>query len=46
VLQEGDYTVFGKRGDTVYNRDFEVQPSQPKDVEVLTTVYASSQAGG
>ncbi len=46
VLQEGDYTVFAKRGDAVYNRDFEVQPSQPKDVEVLTTVYASSQAGG
>lgn len=43
VLQEGDYTVFAKRGDTVYNRDFEVQPSQPKDVEVLTTVYAPSQ---
>ena len=43
VLQEGDYTVFAKRGDTVYNRDFEVQPSQPKDIEVLTTVDQPSQ---
>ena len=39
VLQEGDYTVFAKRGDTVYNRQFEVQAGQPKEIEVLTTVY-------
>jgi hypothetical protein len=39
VLQEGDYVVFAKRGDTVFNRAFEVQPGQPEDVEVLTTVY-------
>ncbi len=39
VLQEGDYTVFAKRGDQVYNRQFEVQSGQPKEVEVLTTVY-------
>jgi hypothetical protein len=39
VLQEGDYTVFGKRGDKVYNRSFQVQAGQPKEIEVLTTVY-------
>lgn len=39
VLQEGDYLVFAKRGDTVFNREFEVQPGQPREIEVLTTVY-------
>jgi hypothetical protein len=39
VLEEGDYTVFAKRGDTVYNRAFEVQAGPPQDVEVLTAVY-------
>jgi hypothetical protein len=39
VLQEGDYLVFAQRGDTVFNREFEVQPGQPKEIEVLTTVY-------
>ena len=39
VLQEGDYTVFAMSGDTVYNRQFEVQAGQPKEIEVLTTVY-------
>ena len=39
VLEEGDYLVLGKRGDKVYNRDFQVQPGQPKEIEVLTTVY-------
>ena len=39
VLQEGDYVVFGKRGDKVYNRAFQVQAGQPKEIEVLTTVY-------
>jgi hypothetical protein len=39
VLQEGDYLVFAKRGDKVYNREFQVQPGQPKEIEVLTTVY-------
>jgi len=39
VLQEGDYTVFAKRGDKVYNRQFQVQPGQPKEIEVLTAVY-------
>ncbi|MEO6014083.1 MAG: hypothetical protein ABIQ30_10935 [Devosia sp.] len=39
VLQEGDYLVFAKRGDQVFNRAFEVQPGQPKEIEVLTAVY-------
>jgi len=37
VLQEGDYLVFAKRGDKVYNRAFQVQPGQPQELEVLTT---------
>jgi len=39
VLAEGDYQVFAKRGDTVYNRGFQVTPGQPREIEVLTTVY-------
>ena len=39
VLQEGDYLVFAKRGDTVFNREFEVTPGQPREIEVLTAVY-------
>lgn len=39
VLQEGDYLVLAKRGETVFNREFEIQPGQPREVEVLTTVY-------
>ncbi|MFD1942020.1 hypothetical protein [Paradevosia shaoguanensis] len=39
VLQEGDYTVLAKRGDTVYNRAFQVVPGQPREIEVLTSVY-------
>jgi len=39
VLEEGDYTVLAKRGDKVYNRDFQVTPGKPEDIEVLTSVY-------
>lgn len=39
VLGEGDYLVFAKRGDQVYNREFEVQPGAAKEIEVLTAVY-------
>ena len=39
VLAEGDYLVFAKRGDKVYNREFQVQPGASKEIEVLTTVY-------
>jgi hypothetical protein len=39
VLQEGDYLVFAKQGEAVFNREFEVTPGQPREVEVLTAVY-------
>ncbi|HHY48309.1 MAG TPA: hypothetical protein GYA10_00955 [Alphaproteobacteria bacterium] len=39
VLAEGDYLVLAKRGDTVYNREFQVQPGPSREIEVLTTVY-------
>lgn len=39
VLSEGDYVVFAKRGETVYNREFEVQPGPGREIEVLTAVY-------
>jgi len=39
VLAEGDYLVLAKRGETVYNRAFQVQPGAGQEVEVLTTVY-------
>ncbi len=39
VLAEGDYLVFAKRGDQVYNREFQVQPGPAREIEILTTVY-------
>ena len=39
VLSEGDYLVLAKRGETVYNRELEVQPGQSREIEVQTTVY-------
>lgn len=39
VLAEGDYTVVATIGDDVYNREFQVQPGAPQEVEVLTAVY-------
>ncbi len=39
VLSEGDYLVFAKRGDQVYNREFQVIAGAAKEIEVLTTVY-------
>ena len=39
VLAEGDYLVLAKRGETVYNREFEIQPGKGREIEVLTTVY-------
>lgn len=39
VLEEGDYRVLAKLGDKVYNRDLQVKPSRPRQVEVLTSVY-------
>ncbi|SMQ66041.1 hypothetical protein SAMN06295905_1380 [Devosia lucknowensis] len=39
VLSEGEYLVLAKLGDQVYNREVEVQPGGPREIEVLTTVY-------
>ena len=39
VLGEGDYLIMGKRGEQVYNREFQVQPGAPREIEVLTAVY-------
>jgi hypothetical protein len=39
VLQEGDYEVFARRGDAIFNRRFSVTPGLPREIEVLTTVY-------
>ncbi len=39
VLAQGDYSIIAQAGDTVYNREFQVQPGRPMHVEVLTTVY-------
>jgi hypothetical protein len=39
VLSEGDYLVLAKQGAQVFNREFQVQPGAPSEVEVLTTVY-------
>jgi hypothetical protein len=39
VLAEGDYLVLAKRGEQIYNREFQVQPGAGEEIEVLTTVY-------
>ncbi|MGV8832916.1 MAG: hypothetical protein ACOH2N_13145 [Devosia sp.] len=39
VLAEGDYVVFAKQGEQVFNREFQVQPGSPREIEVLTAVY-------
>lgn len=39
VLAQGDYSIIAQTGDTVYNREFQVQPGRPINVEVLTSVY-------
>lgn len=39
ALQEGDYLVLAKRGETVFNREFQIQAGQPREIEVLTAVY-------
>lgn len=39
VLAEGEYLVLAKRGDTVYNREFEVRSGPGREIEVLTAVY-------
>lgn len=39
ILAEGEYVVLAKRGDNVYNRDFQVRPGTGTQIEVLTSVY-------
>src|SRR5690606_37389849 len=39
VLAEGDYLVLAKLGDNVYNREFQVIPGAPREIEILTAVY-------
>lgn len=45
VLAEGDYLVLAKRGASVYNRQFQVQPGAPQEIEVLTAVTQPKPAG-
>ena len=39
VLAEGNYLVLAKLGDNVYNREFQVIPGAPREIEILTAVY-------
>ena len=39
VLSEGEYLVLAKLGEQVYNRQIQVQPGGPREIEVLTSVY-------
>jgi len=39
VLAEGEYLVFAKQGEQVFNRDFQVSSGSAREIEVLTAVY-------
>ena len=39
VLAEGEYLVLAKLGEQVYNRQIEVQPGGPREIELLTSIY-------
>ncbi len=39
VFAEGEYLVFAKVGDNVYNREILVQPGTSREFEVLSTIY-------
>lgn len=39
VLAEGEYLVLAKQGETVFNRQFEVQAGAAKEIEVLTSAH-------
>ncbi|MCS6759841.1 MAG: hypothetical protein MO852_13535, partial [Candidatus Devosia euplotis] len=39
VLAEGEYLVFAKQGEQVFNHEFQVIPGSAREIEVLTTVY-------
>jgi len=39
VLAEGEYLVLAKQGDQVFNRQIQIQPGSPREIEVLTSIY-------
>jgi len=39
VLAEGEYLVLAKLGEQVYNREIQIQPGSPREIEVLSTIY-------
>lgn len=39
VLAEGDYLVLAKLGDEVFNREIQIQPGSPREIELLTAIY-------
>lgn len=39
ILAEGDYSVIARRGENVYNRDFNISAGAAQEIEVLTTIY-------
>lgn len=39
VLAEGEYQIFAKQGEKVYNREVQVVSGGSREIEVLTTVY-------
>lgn len=39
VLAEGEYLVLAKLGDKVYNREIQIQPGSPRQIEILSSIY-------
>jgi hypothetical protein len=39
VLAQGDYLVLAKQGEQVFNREFQVLPGAPREIEVLTAAF-------
>lgn len=39
VLAEGEYLILAKVGDQVYNREVQIQPGSPREIEVLSSIY-------
>jgi hypothetical protein len=39
VLGEGEYLILAKLGDQVYNREVQIQPGSPREIEVLSSIY-------
>ncbi|MET0905700.1 MAG: hypothetical protein ABWY10_06445, partial [Tardiphaga sp.] len=39
VLAEGEYLVLAKLGEKVYNREVQIQPGSPREIEVLSSIY-------